>query len=219
MNAGKISGTRLARTRPLAAAKRVRPAELRVFVADPYPTCIEGVATELSRHEGMVLAGSALTWAEATSEVADLAPDVALIEDSLAGSCTAAVEALGSLGSDPSVVFLSDSVETASVYEAMAVAAAGYLTRDAGADVVVRALRDASDGRTVLTPELQTKLAEEIRLRVTGEGVPFSPRERRTLQLIADGMRTREIAGALKVSRATVKSDVSSILGGEARRA
>jgi DNA-binding NarL/FixJ family response regulator len=183
-----------------------------VYVADPYPTCIEGVATELSRHEGMVLAGSALTWAEATSEVADLGADVALIEDSLAGSCTAAVEALGSLGSAPRVVFLSDSVETASVYEAMAVAAAGYLTRDAGADVVVRALRDAFDGRTVLTPELQTKLAEEIRLRVTGEEVPFSTRERRTLQLIADGMRTREIAGGLKVSRATVKSDVSSIL-------
>lgn len=174
--------------------------------------CIAGVATELAGHDDLVMVGSAVTWDEAIRQIAELDPDIALIEDSLAGSCAAALAALKALGSPPRVVFMTDSVETASVHEAMAVGAAGYLTRDLDPGPVVTAVRDAFEGRTALTPELQTQLTEEIRLRVAGGEAAVSQREQRTLQLIADGMPTREIAGLLKVSRATVKSDVRSIL-------
>ena len=186
--------------------------QVRLYVADPYPICIEGVERELSRHEDIVLVGSAQAWGEATRELADLGPNVALIDDSLAGSCTAALEALAALESAPGVVFLTDSVETASVYEAMAAGAAGYLTRDVGPDMLVRALRDAFHGQTALSPELQSQLAEEVRLRAISADPAVSTRQRRTLQLIADGVPTRDIAAALEVSRATVKSDISSIL-------
>lgn len=206
------SGAPLARPAPVHATTRDPPVQVRLYVADPYPICIEGVERELSRHEDIVLVGSAQAWGEATRELAELGPNVVLIDDSLAGSCTAALEALAALESAPGVVFLTDSVETASVYEAMAAGAAGYLTRDVGPDMLVRALRDAFHGQTALSPELQSQLAEEVRLRAISADPAVSTRQRRTLQLIADGVPTRDIAAALEVSRATVKSDISSIL-------
>jgi two-component system, NarL family, nitrate/nitrite response regulator NarL len=192
------------------AATRGDPGPIRLYVADSYPICIEGVSSELSRHDGIVLVGNALTWQESAREIAALGPDVVLIEDSLPGSCTAALAALEALESAPRVVFLADSVETASVYEAMAVGAAGYLTRNIGPGELVRAIRDTFDGRTALAPELQTQLAEEIRVRATGPSVAVSNRERRALQLIADGLATKEIARLLAVSPATVKNDLSA---------
>jgi two-component system, NarL family, nitrate/nitrite response regulator NarL len=201
-----------ARPAPLHATTRDPPVQVRLYVADPYPICIDGVERGLSRHEDIVLVGSALAWGEAIRALADLGPNVALIDDSLAGSCTAALEALAALESAPRVVFLTHSVETASVYEAIAAGAAGYLTRTIGPDMLVRALRDAFHGQTALSPELQSQLAEDVRLRAISAEMAVSTRERRTLQLIADGVPTREIAAALEVSRATIKSDISTIL-------
>ena len=184
---------------------------IRVYTADSRPLCLRGVADVLSGHEDIVLVGSALTWDAAAREIADLGPDIALIKDSLAGSCSAALVSLHSMGAAARVVFLTDSVETATVYEAMAGRAAGYVTTADAPEMLVRAVREVFGGRTALTLDLQTRLAEEIRARTTGDGVALSARELRTLQLIADGVPTKEIAPMLAVSSSTIKSDLSSI--------
>ena len=115
------------------------------------------------------------------------------------------------MGAAARVVFLTDSVETATVFEAMAGRAAGYVSTADAPEMLVRAVREVFGGRTALTLDLQTRLAEEIRARTTGDGVALSARELRTLQLIADGVPTKEIAPMLAVSLSTIKSDLSSI--------
>lgn len=197
----------------VSASTLERAAQICIYVADGHPLFIAGISNQMAQHDHIVLAGSALTWDEAVHDLAHLAPDLVMVGDSLAESHGAVLAALVARGSaSPRIVFLTNSVETAGVYEAMAAGAAGYLTRDVSPEVLVDAIGDVCGGRTVLSPALQTQLAEEIRLRAMGANVPVSARERRILQLIADGTRTTQIAEALQVSHATVRGDVSSIL-------
>ena len=63
------------------------------------------------------------------------------------------------------VVFLSAYVDSAVAYRALAEGAAGFLSKEASAGAVCDAIVAAARGETVLSPEVQSGIAEEIRMR------------------------------------------------------
>ena len=102
--------------------------------------------------------------------------------------------ALREEGLHTSVVFLSAFLDSKTVYEAVAAGANAYLSKEADTDEIVAAIRAAARGETILGPEVQTGLAEQIRFREENEARPrLSDREHEVLRLIAAGhVRARD---------------------------
>ena len=103
------------------------------------------------------------------------------------------------------------------VKEALKAGAQGFVRKDASPRVLLKAIRDAAAGRTVLAADLALRLAESLRAepdrldferRVRG----LTARQREVLSLLADGRSNREVAGKLFVSEGTIKNHVTQIL-------
>jgi DNA-binding NarL/FixJ family response regulator len=106
------------------------------------------------------------------------------------------------------------------VLDALRAGARGYLTKDAGAEEIKRAIEQVLDDQAAIDPAVQHHLVDAIaasRPRTVagaGTGLPdaLTPREAEVLALIAEGLSNTEIAGRLVVSEATVKSHINHLL-------
>jgi two-component system nitrate/nitrite response regulator NarL len=103
------------------------------------------------------------------------------------------------------VVFLSAYIDSGIAYRALAEGAAGFLSKDASGAAVCEAITAAHRGEVVMSPEVQSGIAQEIRMRATPEGITLSAREREVLAMIAQGCSAPDIAKQLYLSPATIK--------------
>jgi DNA-binding NarL/FixJ family response regulator len=94
------------------------------------------------------------------------------------------------------------------VLPAIEAGATGYLLKDAPREELIRAVRAASRGESVLSPAVARRLMGQVR-RPAQE--PLSQRELEVLRLIADGASNREAAARLFVSEATIKTHLLHI--------
>jgi DNA-binding NarL/FixJ family response regulator len=108
---------------------------------------------------------------------------------------------------DPEVrlVFLTMHRDAAYARRALEEGAAGFVLKHSAAAELVLAVRAALQGRTFITPDL----AAEVFRKTTKEAVDplgaLTPRQRETLQLLAEGKSAKEIAAALGLSSRTVE--------------
>jgi DNA-binding NarL/FixJ family response regulator len=130
------------------------------------------------------------------------------------------------------VVVLTTYADDESIIGALQAGALGYLTKDATRAEIGRAIQAAAAGQAVLDPGVQRRLlsaaarAPEMPAAPQASHVPpsamstgdrgeadddLTPREAEVLRLIAAGQSNREIARALFVSEATVKTHVNRI--------
>jgi DNA-binding NarL/FixJ family response regulator len=92
------------------------------------------------------------------------------------------------------------------IYRALEAGAATYLLKDTLSDDLVHVIRQVHEGEFPVMPEVQARLAESAdQLRLTR-------REVQVIELIADGMRNKEIAMSLGISEETVHSHVRNVL-------
>ncbi len=190
---------------------------MRVIVADDQTVVREGLVTLLATMPGVDVVGSAADGEEAVALVADLAPEVVLMD--LRMPRMDGVEATRRIRMDhpqTQVVVLTTYADDSSIGGARRAGAIGYLTKDAGRDHIRRALDAAADGQAVLDPTVQARLVDVATLPGSGSsGGPLSDglteREVEVLRLIAAGHSNGEIGRELFVSEATVKTHVNRI--------
>jgi DNA-binding NarL/FixJ family response regulator len=118
---------------------------------------------------------------------------------------------------DVRVVALTTYADGESVIGALQAGAAGYLTKDAGAEEIHQALITASTGQMVLDRAAQEQVLAHLAgagptERRNGELAALTPREAEIVTLVADGLNNREIAAHLVVSEATVKTHINHVL-------
>jgi DNA-binding NarL/FixJ family response regulator len=89
--------------------------------------------------------------------------------------------------------------------------ATGYLLKDAPRDELFTAVRAASEGRTVLSPAVASRLVSAVRTPAGAGNDALSAREREVLGLVAKGTSNREIARVLFISEATVKTHLTHL--------
>jgi two-component system nitrate/nitrite response regulator NarL len=156
--------------------------------------------------------GAAGDGREALDAIGASSPDVAVLGGTL-GEVTGqqVLSALAREGLDTRVVVIAARPEPKQVYSALADGAAGYLTRDADARELCEAIAAVARGATVIAPELQGCVAEEIRIRAPRTRPLMTERERETLRLIAEGLSAPAIADVLHLSTATVKTHLQHI--------
>ncbi|WP_037889023.1 response regulator transcription factor [Streptomyces sp. Tu 6176] len=190
----------------------------RVVVADDQTVVREGIVMLLGLLPGVEVVGSAGDGEEAVRLVAEVAPDVVLM-DLRMPRCDG-VEATRRIRSQhpgTQVVILTTYADDESLFPALRAGARGYLTKDAGGDEIVRAVHSVLSGDAGLSPGIQRRLLERLsepESRHTSADEPpdgLTTRECEVLVLIAEGLSNQEIARRLHVSTATVKTHINNL--------
>ncbi|MFD8499839.1 response regulator [Amycolatopsis sp. NPDC059657] len=189
--------------------------DVRVVVADDQSAVREGLALLIEVLPGITVVGQAPDGGVATELVASEKPDVVLMD--LAMPRCDGVTATRRIRDDhpeTQVVVLSTYADEDSILRALDAGALGYLTKSATRDEIGRAIHAAAAGQAVLDPEVQRRLvsaALKLPAPSEAEADELTARERDVLRLLAAGQTNREIAKALFVSEATVKTHINRI--------
>jgi DNA-binding NarL/FixJ family response regulator len=191
---------------------------LRVLVADDQELVRAGFRLILEA-AGFDVVGEAGDGAAALALAAERQPDVVLMDirmpvlDGLAATRKLTADTGG-----PKVVILTTFDLDDYVYEALRAGASGFLLKDAPRADLINAVKIAAAGDALLAPSVTRRLIEAFAAR-PAETLPspsrlasLTPREHDILLLIARGQSNIEIAGALFVSEATVKTHVAHLL-------
>jgi len=205
-------------------------ADIRVLIADDQKIVREGLVSLIGLLPGITVVGAATDGEDAVRLALELEPDVVLMDLNMP-RCNGveATERLRSLRPDVLVVVLTTYSDDAWVFSALQAGARGFLTKDAGADEIRRAITDVAAGHAQLDPSVQRRLLDALsggdrfaaaRAPAAGSSAAgetadaaegLTPREAEVLAHIAAGESNTEIAAALFVSEATVKTHINHI--------
>jgi len=186
---------------------------IRVVVVDDHTLFRRGIIALLGHAPGYEVVGEAADGLEGIRKVAELAPDVVLLDLNMPGiSGIETMQAILRAAPGLPVVMLTVSENAEDLMAALKGGAQGYLLKNIDSDFLVDAVRRAAAGESVMSPEMSSKLLRELR----GGGAPslpaLSPREREILAFLARGASNKEIARTLDVAESTVKIHVQHIL-------
>ena len=190
-----------------------------VVVADDQSAVREGLVLLLGTLPGIAVIGEAEDGEAAVEAVATKNPQVVLMDLNMP-RCDGVEATRRIRASHPQtqVVVLTTYSDDDSIIGALQAGALGYLTKDATRAEIGRAVLAAAAGQAVLDPAVQQRLlSAAVRAPAQAPAGPaaaeddLTPREAEVLRLIAAGKSNREIARALFVSEATVKTHVNRI--------
>ncbi|WP_214411654.1 response regulator [Sphaerisporangium fuscum] len=194
---------------------------IRVLIADDQMLVRQGFTVLLNAEPGIEVVGQAVNGLDAVAKVAELAPDVVLMDIRMPelGGIEATRRITEPGGAAAKVLVLTTFDLDEYVYEALRAGASGFLLKDASAAELAHAVRVVAAGEALLAPNITKRLIAEFS-RVTGTlRAPLkdrvgdlTERETEVLSLIAQGLSNAEIAERLVVAEQTVKTHVSRIL-------
>ncbi len=187
-----------------------------VLIVDDHAVVRHGIRALLEAEGGFEVVGEVGSGAEAVLLVADLAPDVVLMDLVMPEMDGVKATRLVKQRSPRSqVIVLTSYHEDERIYPAIRAGALSYLLKSVGLDELVGAVRKAARGEATLHPHVAARLAQELHGAPAGTRWLYdtlSEREREVLSLIATGLSNAHIAEQLVISERTVKSHVNSIL-------
>lgn len=184
---------------------------IRILIADDHPVVRNGLRGAFADEPDIEVAGEAATGREAVARTVGHGVDVVLMDlrmpdlDGVAATAT-----LRQRAPEVRVLVLTTFDSESDVLPAVEAGATGYLLKDAPTGELVRAVRAAQRGESVLSPSAAAHLMGQVR----GPGVTgsrLSEREREVLGLVADGASNREAARRLFISEASIKTHLQHI--------
>jgi DNA-binding NarL/FixJ family response regulator len=189
---------------------------IRVVIADDQRVVRDGLAMLIGLIEDIEVVGTACDGTEAVGLAHDTHPDVVLMDLRMPEMEGAeATRRIRSSLPETQILVLTTYADDGSLFPALQAGARGYLTKDASAEEIETAIRALAAGRTHLDPAIQERLiAAVIDAAPDNRPAPddLTSREVEVLKLIAAGLSNAEIATALVVSGATVKTHINHIL-------
>jgi DNA-binding NarL/FixJ family response regulator len=185
-------------------------ARIRVMVVDDHAIVRQGISDVLAADADIEIVALAKSGEEAVGVVADLRPDVVLMDLSMPGMD--GVEATRqTMAAAPGVrvVMLTSFAEPQHVNAALDAGAVGYLLKDAEGEEIVRAVKAANRGEAPFSPRAAGALLSRRSERRSIEDL--TPREREVLALVGEGLANKQISRRLGIKEKTVKAHLSSV--------
>ena len=179
-------------------------APIRLLIVDDHPVVRDGLRGVFSGDAEFEVVGEAGDGAEALARAENLDVDVVLMD--LRMPRMGGVEAIKRLRASDNrvpVLVLTTYDTDRDVLPAIEAGATGYLLKDSPREDLLRGVRAAFQGQSVLSPAVASRLMGQVRKPAQDE---LSRRELDVLRLVADGSPNREVARKLFISEATVKT-------------
>ncbi|MEQ1730992.1 MAG: response regulator transcription factor [Vicinamibacterales bacterium] len=179
---------------------------IRVLCTDDHRIVREGIALIINRQPDMEVVASAASGEEALGLFRAQRPDVTLMDLQLAGmSGLETIRAIRRVQATARIVVLTMYQGDEDIYRALKAGAAAYLLKDSLSDDLIRVIREVHAGKS------SANAAVEARLAARASRPTLTPREIQVLELIAEGMRNRDIGRVLGVTEETVDVHVKNI--------
>ncbi len=190
---------------------------IRILIVDDHAVVRIGLKTVLANATGFRVVGEAGTVAEAITLAVQSRPDVVLMDVRLPdGTGVEACRRIKADNPDMRVVMLTSYQDEEAIVGSVMAGASGYLLKQADAERLIQAIRDAAAGESSLDPRaagtLLTQFRELSAKQAEAELAGLTDRERRMLALIAEGYTNRAIGEVLHLSEKTVRNHVSQLL-------
>lgn len=190
---------------------------IRIVIADDQAMVRAGFAALLSAHADIEVIGQAEDGAHCVDLVADLAPDIVLMDVRMPlMDGIEATRTIVAAKAEPRIIMLTTFDIDDYVFDAIRAGASGFLLKDAPPDELAEAVRIVAGGEALLAPSVTKRVIEHF---ATGgqqsnrTALPeLTDREREILIQVARGASNTEIAAILHIAVQTVKTHVSRIL-------
>jgi two-component system NarL family response regulator len=181
---------------------------IRILVVDDHHVVRHGLVALLNIMPEIEVVGQAADGAEAIRLYQELQPEVTLMDLQLPG--LSGVEAIRRVRQhDPSARFivLTTFDGDEDIYRALEAGARAYLLKGMTVEELTSTIKVVHAGKTRIAPGIAEKLAERM------SGQTLTAREQDVLERIVAGRSNKEIASDLRISEATVKTHINSLLG------
>jgi DNA-binding NarL/FixJ family response regulator len=182
--------------------------EVTVMLAEDHAVVRQGLRMLLESEPDMRVVGQAENGRQAVELAQTLRPDVIVMDVSM--PLLNGLEAVRQILRDrpeARIILLSAHAESAYVEQAMSFGAKGYLLKQASLDVLAKAIREAHAGRIFFGPSVQHPGAAEVPKKPA-----LTVREAEVLQMVAEGLANKQIAGELDISIKTVEKHRQTLM-------
>jgi DNA-binding NarL/FixJ family response regulator len=192
---------------------------VKLLIVDDHPVVRDGLRGVFAGDPDFDVVGEASDGREALAAVGRLDVDVVLMDLRMPGmGGVAAITELAVVAPSVRVLVLTTFDTDSDVLPAIEAGATGYLLKDAPRDELIRGVRSAARGDSVLSPAVARRLMDRVG-PATGQPEPapapkfdtLSPRELEVLILVSQGVTNRDAAKRLFLSEATVKTHLLHI--------
>jgi DNA-binding NarL/FixJ family response regulator len=183
---------------------------VKIILADDHKLIRSGLRELIEKEPGFKVIAEADTGRSAVKKCLQLQPDVVLMDISMPdlNGMDATRQILGSLP-EAKIIILSVHSSRRIVAESLKTGASGYLLKNCSSEEMMAAISTVVRDETFLSPEIASIMRDDyLRLLKDEESIKSSgltPREREVLQLLAEGMNTKEIAFSLNLSAKTIE--------------
>jgi two-component system, NarL family, response regulator len=179
---------------------------IRVLCVDDHRLMREGIAKIVGVQPDMEVVAEASNGDQAVAQFLASRPDVTLMDLQLpVTSGPEAIRRIRQLDDRARIIALTMYRGDEDIHRAFEAGAMGYVLKDTISDDLIHVIREVYAGRRVVAPDIQQALDERARHPA------LSLRERQVLELVAEGMRNKEIAAALGISTDTTGMHVKNI--------
>ena len=188
---------------------------IRLLVVDDHPVVRRGIQGMLSLEKDICVVGDAGSGAEAIRQVAELHPDVVLMDIMMPGlDGTAATQQIRQSFPETSVLVMTSFEDEDLLLRALQAGARGYLLKNVAQNELVEAIKAIHRGARMVSPELVDKVLkdyESLTRERARDSLGLTEQELRILSLLAEGLATKEISARMFFSEVTVKRKLQDI--------
>ena len=190
---------------------------IKIILADDHEVMRKGLVTLLNEHAGFEVIGEANDGIEAVKLTTNLKPDIVVLDIGMPNmNGILATEHIKSSVPHTRILALSMHSDHQFVVKMLAAGASGYMLKDCAFEELVMAVQTIAEGHFYLSPDITgiviSNYINLIQKGETGDASVLTPRERETLQLIAEGKSTADTADILNVSSKTIESHRKHIM-------